>query len=89
MCRLVEFLRPLLELEGDAHFYEPTKTPFPDPVFWKFDTQVTGLGVEILGNNVDWLRQNPHGYWIGGPHLHSGNDWRWYAERLIKERSSM
>ena len=92
VCRLVESPRPLLELEGDVHFYEPPKTPFPDPVFRKFDAQVTGLGIEILDNNVDWLRQNPHGYWIGGLHLHPGNDWRWNAERiqfLIKERSSM
>ena len=53
---------------------------------------MTGLGIEILDNNVDWLRQNPHDYWIGGVHLHPGNDWRWNAERiqfLIKERSSM
>ena len=64
--RLVEFPRPLLELEGDVHFYEPPKTPFPDPVFGKFDAQVTGLGIEILGKNVDWLRQNPHDYWIRG-----------------------
>ena len=90
--RLVESPRPLLELEGDVHFYEPPKTPFPDPVFGEFDAQVTGLGIEILDNNVDWLRQNPHDYWIVGVHLHPGNDWRWNAERiqfLIKERSSM
>ena len=58
----------------------------------KFDAQVTGLGIEILGKNVDCLRQNPHDYWIGGVHLHPGNDWRWNAEHiqfLIKERSSM
>ena len=63
---------------------------FPDPVFRKFDAQVTGLGIEIMGKNVDWLRQNPHDYWIGGVHLHPGNDWRWNAECiqfLIKERS--
>ena len=92
VCRLVEFPRPLLELEGDVHFYEHPKTPFPDPNFGKFDAQVTGLGIEILDNNVDWLRQYPHDYWIGGIHLHPGNDWRWNAERiqfLIKERSSM
>ena len=53
MCRLVEFPRPLFELEGDVHFYEHPKTPFPDPVFGKFDAQVTGLGIEILGKNVD------------------------------------
>ncbi len=41
-----------------------------------FDAQVTGLGIEILDNNVDWLRQNPHDYWIGVVHLHPGNDWR-------------
>ena len=82
MCRLVEFPRPLLELEGDVHFYEPPKTPFPDPVFGKLDAQVTGLGIEILDNNVDWLRQNPHDYWIGGVHLHPSNDWRWNAERI-------
>ena len=63
-----------LELEGDVHFYEHPKTLFPDPVFGKFDDQVTGLGIEILDNNVDWLRQNPHDYWIGGVHLHPGND---------------
>ena len=89
MCRLVEFPR-LLELEDDVHFYEHPKTPFPDPVFRKFDVQVTGLGIEIQDNNVDWLRQNPHDYWIGGFHLHPINDWRWNAEHiLIKERSSM
>ena len=43
VCRLVESPRPLLELEGDVYFYEPPKTPFPDPVFGKFDTQVTGF----------------------------------------------
>ena len=57
MCRVVEFLRPSLELEGDVHFYEHPKTPFPDPVFGKFDAQVTGLGIEILDNNVYWLRK--------------------------------
>ena len=51
--RLVESPRPLLELEGDVHFYEPPKTPFPDPVFGEFDAQMTGLGIEILDNNVD------------------------------------
>ena len=92
VLRLVESPRPLLELEGDVHFYELPKTPFPDPVFGEFDAQVTGLGIEILDNNVDWLKQNPHDYWIGGVHLHTGNDWRWNAERiqfLIKEQSSM
>ena len=49
--------------------------------FSEFDAQVTSLGIEILDNNVDWLRQNPHDYWIGGVHLHPGNDWRWNAER--------
>ena len=43
VCRLVESPRPLLELEGDVYFYEPPKTPFPDPVFRKFDAQVTGF----------------------------------------------
>ena len=62
-------------------FYEYPKTPFPDPVFGKFDAQVTGLGIEILSKNVDWLRQNPHDYWIGGVHLHPGNG-RWNAERI-------
>ena len=92
MRRLVESPRPLLELEGDVHFYEPPKTPFPDLVFGEFDAQVTGLGIEIMDNNVDWLRKNPLDYWIGGVHLHPGNDWRWNAESilfLIKERSSM
>ena len=56
-----------MELEGDVHFYEPPKTPFPDPVFGEFDAQVTGLGIEIMDNNVDWLRQNPHDYSMVGP----------------------
>ena len=81
-----------MELEGDVHLYEPPKIPFPDSVFGKFDAEMTGLGIEILNNNVDWLRQNPHSYWIGGGHLHTGNDWRWNVGRiqfLIKEQSSM
>ena len=45
MHRFVESPRPLLELEGDVHFYEHPKTPFPDPVFGKFDAHVTGLGI--------------------------------------------
>ncbi len=81
--RPVESSRLLLELEGDVHFYEPPKTPFPDPVFGKFDAQVTGLGIEILDNNVYWLRQSPHDYWIGEVNLHPGNDWRWNAERIL------
>ena len=60
-----------LELEGDVHFYEHPKTAFPDPVFGKFDGQVTGLVIEKLDNNVDWLRQYPHDYWIGGVHASS------------------
>ena len=45
--RLLKYHRPLLELESDVNFYEPLKTPFPDPVFRKFDDQVTGLGIKI------------------------------------------
>ena len=45
MRRLVESPRPLMELEGDVHFNEHPKTPFPNPVFGKFDDQVKGLGI--------------------------------------------
>jgi len=78
---LVEALQPLLEVEGDAPFYEPPKIPFLDQVFRKFEVGLAGLGIEVLDNVVDWHAHNPRTSWIGGIHLHPGNDWRWNAER--------
>ena len=48
-----------------------------DLVFRKFEAQVTGFGIEILDNNLDWLSQNPYDYLNDGVHLHPDNDWRW------------
>ena len=67
---LVEAPQPLLEVEGDVSFYEPPKTPFPDQVFRKFEVGLTGLGIEVLDNVVDWHAHNPRTFWIGGIHLH-------------------
>ena len=78
---LVEAPQPLLEVEGDVSFYEPPKTPFTDQVFRKFEVGLTGLGIEVLDNVVDWHAHNPRTFWIGGIQLHSGNNWRWIAER--------
>ena len=89
---LVEAPQPLLEVEGDVPFYEPPKTPFPDQVFRKFEVGLTGLGIEVLDNVVDWHAHNPRTFWIGGIHLHPGNDWRWNAERgkfIINELSPL
>ena len=89
---LVEVPLPLLEVEGDVPFYEPPKTPFPDQVFRKFEVGLTGLGIEVLDNVVDWHAHNPRTFWIGGIHLHPGNDWRWNAERgkfIINELSPL
>ena len=89
---LVEAPQPLLEVEGDVPFYEPPKTPFPDQVFQKFEVGLTGLGIEVLDNDVDWHTHNPRTFWIGGIHLHPGNDWRWNAERgkfIINELSPL
>ena len=55
---LVEAPHPLLEVEGDAPFYEPPKTPFPDQVFREFEVGLTGLGIEVLDNVVGWNAQN-------------------------------
>ena len=73
---LVETPQPLLEVEGDVHFYEPPKTPFPDQVFRKFEVGLTGFGIEELDNDVDWHAHNLRTFWIGGIRLHPGNDWR-------------
>ena len=54
MRGLVETPQPLLEVEGDVPFYEPPKTPFPDQVFRIFEVGLTGLGIEVLDNVVDW-----------------------------------
>ena len=78
---LVETPQPLLEVEGDVPFYEPPKTLFPDQVFRKFEVELTGFGIEVLDNVVDWHAHNLRTFWIGGIHLHPGNDWRWNAER--------
>ena len=43
---LVEAPQPILEVEGDVLFYEPTKTPFPDQVCRKFEVGLTGLGLK-------------------------------------------
>ena len=80
MRGLVEAPQPILEVEGDVLFYEPTKTPFPDQVCRKFEVGLTGLGIEVLDNVEDWHAHNPRTFWIGGTHLHPGNDWRWNAE---------
>ena len=77
---LVEAPRPLLEVEGDIPFYEPPKDPFPDLVFRKFKVVLTGLGTDVLDNGVDWQTHNPRNFWIGGTHLHPGNDWRWNTD---------
>jgi len=42
---------------------------------------LTGLGIEVLDNVVDWHAHNPRTFWNGGIHLHPGSDWRWNAER--------
>ena len=51
---------------GWCLFLWTSKDSFSWSGFPEIDAQVTGLGIEILDNNVDWLRQNPHDYWIGG-----------------------
>ena len=78
---LVEALQPLLDVESDVPFYEPPKTPFLDQGFQKFEVGLTGLGIEVLDNVVDWHAHNPRTFRIGVIHLHPGNDWRWNAER--------
>ena len=78
---LVEASQPLLEVEGDVPFYEPPKTPFPDQVFQKVEVGLTGLGIEVLVNVVNWHAHNPRTFWIGGIHFHPSNDWRWKAQR--------
>jgi len=71
---LAEVQQPLLEVEVDVPFYETPKTPFPDQVFRKFEVGLAGLGIEVLDNVVDWRAHNPRTFWIGGIHLHPGND---------------
>ena len=60
----------LLEVECDISFYEPPKNPFSDQAFRKFEVGLTGLGIEVLDNVVDWNAHNPKTFWIGGVHLH-------------------
>ena len=55
----MEAPQPLLEVEGDVPFYEPPKTPFLDQVFRKIEVGLTGLGIEVLDNVVDWHAHNP------------------------------
>ena len=92
MRGLLDEPQPLLEVEGDITFYEPTIIPFPDQVFRKFEVELTGLGIEVLANVVDWQTHNPRTFRIGGIHLNPDNDWRWKAERakfLINELSPL
>ena len=92
MRGLVEAPHLLLKVEGNVPFYEPPKTPFPDQVFRKFEVELTGLGIEVLANVVDWQTHNPRTFRIGGIHLNPDNDWRWKAERakfLINELSPL
>ena len=77
----MEAPQSLLEVEDDVTFYEPPKTPFPDQVFRKFEVGLTVLRIEVLDNVVDWYAHNLRTFWIGGIHLHQGNDWRLKAER--------
>ena len=89
---LVEAPQPLLEVEGDVPFYEPPKSPFVDQVFQQFEVGLTGLGIEVLDNVVDWHAHNPRTFWIEGIQLNPSNDWRWNVERgkfIINELSPL
>ena len=47
-------------------FMNRQKLRFQIKVFRKFEVGLTGLGIEVLDNVVDWHAHNPRTFWIGG-----------------------
>ena len=82
MAELLESPSPLLQLRNNAVFITPPRSPFPDPVFQKFEVDLTRLGRRVLKMDADWWSSHRSRRWVGGVNLQEYGG-RWDGQRFV------